>query len=97
MSGRDNWEWNGRRWLAPTRPPPPERPIEEQVRYYAYYGFRVVSQTATTAQMVRPKSFSLTWASLWFVFGLGVGIFFYCFYYMAKRDETLYLQVRPTG
>lgn len=97
MSGRDKWEWNGRRWLAPTRPPPSDRPIEEQIAYYARYGFRVQYQTATTAQLVRPKSFSFVWASLWFIFGFGIGIFFYLFYYMSKQDEMRYLEVRPAA
>ncbi len=56
-------------------------------------GWMLVSQTGTEAQMRKPKQFSFVWAFLWlllFIFGLLV----YLIYYMAKKDELVYLRAQ---
>lgn len=53
-------------------------------------GYRVVSQTDTTAQLVKGKKFSV-WMFLLF-FGI-----FYLPYYWAKRERTLYVSVDEWG
>lgn len=72
-------------------PPRLDIALEDRIQYYVRRGYRVVNRTETTAQLLRPKTFSFVWASFWFIFGLGFGIFFYLFYYLAKQDSTLYL------
>jgi hypothetical protein len=47
-------------------------------------GYHVVSQTETSAQLVKPRKFS----RLGFFLLLGV---FYLPFYLAKRDKTVYL------
>lgn len=56
----------------------------------------MVSQTDTTAQMVKPKRFSAVVAILSF-FLFGIGLLVYIFYYMAKRDSLLFVQVDDFG
>ena len=63
---------------------------------YVRQGYRVVNQTDTTAQLVRPKQFSCLWATLWFLV-FGIGLLIYIFYYMSKKDDILYLIVDEFG
>lgn len=60
------------------------------LNWYVRQGFRVVSQTESSAQLVKPKVFSFVWALLWFLL-LGVGLVVYLLYYAAKKDKTVYL------
>lgn len=59
-------------------------------------GYRVVSETETSAQLVQPKPFSFGWAFIWFLL-LGFGVLVYAFYYMAKTDKAVYLTVAADG
>lgn len=74
--------------------------LEQHIGQLVRHGYRVISRTETTAQLVKPKEFSLLWALLWLgvtlcVFGLGILI--YLFYYLAQKDKTVYLEVDPYG
>ena len=60
--------------------------------YVKEQDYVVVSQMETSAQLVKPKQFSLGWAFLWLMMA-GVGIFVYIFYYIAKSDGAIYLYV----
>ena len=76
--------------------PGADKPLQEHIGWYVRQGYRVVSQTETSAQLVRPKQFSI----MWFLLGLlavGVGAVLYIIYYMMKRDATVYLTVQPDG
>ena len=66
--------------------------LARAIHGYVRAGYLVTEQTATTAQLVRPKRFSCLWATLWLCVFL-VGLLVYVFYYMSKKDETIYLQV----
>ena len=70
--------------------------LDDQVRNYVQGGYRVESRTPTTAQLVRPKKFSFLWALLWFLL-FGIGILVYVAYYLAKSDQTVYLEVDDEG
>ena len=73
--------------------PNAEAPLQEHIGWYVReQGFIVVSQTETSAQLVKPKGFSLMWALLWFLL-LGIGLLVYIFYYVSKKDQTVYLYV----
>ena len=65
-------------------------PLQERVAWYTNQGYRVVSDTPNGVQLVKTKAFSFVWALFWFLF-FGVGVLVYIFYYMAKRDQTVYL------
>jgi len=70
--------------------------LQREINGYLKRGFRVVSQTETTAQLLKPKTFSLLWALLWFLLA-GIGLLVYLIWYWAKRDETVYLEVDDRG
>lgn len=59
-------------------------------------GYRVESRIPTAAQLLRPKKFSFLWALLWFLL-FGIGILIYVAYYLAKSDQTMYLEVDDAG
>ncbi len=70
--------------------------LDKEISKYVKNGYRVVSRSDTTAQLVKPKKFSFIWAMLWLLVA-GVGIFVYLIYYMAKKDSTVYLEVDAQG
>ncbi len=72
-------------------------PLDAEIEKYVSWGFRLISRTETTAQLVKPKTFSYGWAVFWLIFGFGIGIVLYIFYYLGKKDETVYLQVNHSG
>jgi hypothetical protein len=72
------------------------RLLDEAIGGYLRKGFFVRLRTPTTAQLVRPKKFSFISALLWFLL-FGIGILIYLFYYAAKSDEGVYLQVDEYG
>ena len=74
--------------------------LEERIGQLVRHGYRVTSRTETTAQLVKPKEFSLLWALVWLLVTLcvfGLGIIIYLFYYLAQKDQTAYLEVGPHG
>jgi hypothetical protein len=70
--------------------------LDQEVDRYVRAGFRVVSRTPTTAQLVRPKTFNMGCAILGFLFLLA-GLLLYLLYYVSKRDSTVYLTVDELG
>jgi len=74
--------------------------LDDHIAQLVRYGYRVTSRTQTTAQLVKPKEFSLLWALVWLLVTLcvfGLGIMIYLFYYLAQKDQTAYLEVDPYG
>ena len=64
--------------------------LQQAIGEYLRQGYRVLSQTDSTAQLVRPKKFSVVW------FLLTVG--FYLFYHiLVKKERQVYLQVDASG
>lgn len=70
--------------------------LQQQIAQYTRRGFRIVSQTDTTAQLLKPKKFSFLWALLWFLV-FGVGLLVYLIWYWSRKDETAFLEVLSTG
>jgi hypothetical protein len=68
-------------------------PLREQIAHFNQRGFRVVAQTSTTAQMVRPRKFSF----FWFIVSVltCIGPIIYLGWYLAKKEETIYLVGAP--
>jgi LysM repeat protein len=74
--------------------------LERHIRHLVRRGYRVTSRTEVTAQLVKPKEFSLLWALIWLGVTLcvcGLGILFYLLYYLVQKDKTIYLEVDPYG
>ena len=92
---------------APTAaavPPPPKYTLEERratlnkgIEKYVRGGFRVESQTDTTAQLVKPKRVSCLWVTIMLILSLLlVGLILlllYFIWYIVQKDEQVYLQV----
>ena len=70
--------------------------LEQNIAQYVRQGYRVMSRTEKSAQLMRPKEFSFFAALLWFLV-FGVGLLIYIFYYLAKSDNVVYLRVTPSG
>ena len=70
--------------------------LDKMVRNYVQDGFRVVSQTNTTAQLLKPKKFGFLIALLSLLL-FGIGFIIYLLYYMAKKDKTVYIEVDEFG
>ncbi len=62
------------------------------IAYYVSKGYRVISQTETSAQLVKPKKFSLFWGVLLFLVFI-VPFVIYLLSYLAKKDQSIYLQI----
>lgn len=70
--------------------------LQREIASYVKNGFIVVSQTDTTAQLIKHKKFSFLWAVLWFLV-FGIGLIVYLIWYAAKRDTTVYVTVDESG
>lgn len=70
--------------------------LDRVIAAYSQRGYRIVARTATSAQLARPKPFSCVWAFIWFLL-LGFGLLIYLFYYLAKRDDLIWLEVDEVG
>ena len=71
--------------------------LQREIAQYAGQGYVIVSQMGYSAQLRKPKKFSLLWSIFWLIFGLGIGFVIYILYYLAKRDELIYVEVMPSG
>lgn len=70
--------------------------LDAEIMRWVTGGYRLQTRTATTAQLVRPKTFSVALALLGlllFVFGLVA----YLLWYVAQSDESVYLAVGEDG
>jgi hypothetical protein len=69
--------------------------LQREIHKYLRRGYRVISQTDTTAQLVKPKEFSC----LWFLINmlLLIGWIFYLAWYWSKRDTQVYIEVDING
>ena len=70
--------------------------LQREIAKYARKGFQVVSQTDTTAQLIKPKSFSCLLAVLLLLIVL-LPLVIYLIYYASKIDEAVYLEVDARG
>jgi len=70
--------------------------LQEEINRLVHKGYRVLSQTDRSAQLVKPKKFSFWWALVWFLV-FGVGLVVYLIYYAGKKDPQVYLTVDAGG
>jgi len=71
--------------------------LQGEINAYLGQGYRVISQTDTTAQLIRPKQFSCLLASFFLIFTLGLILILYLFYYLSQKDQALYIEVGVDG
>lgn len=70
--------------------------LDQEITRYVRKGYRVLSQTDTSAQLVRPKRFNLLLAVLLLVL-MVLPFIVYLLMYLAARDTTVYLSVDAQG
>lgn len=64
--------------------------LQQEIARYVKQGYRIQFQTETTAQLVKPKSFSILGAILG-------AVILYGLYYLSKRDRIVYLEIDARG
>ena len=75
-----------------------ESPLQQEVDEYVSRGYYLLSQTNTSAQLIRKKRFSAKWATFWFIIGLGIGLLIYSVVFMAApTEESVYLLLDAAG
>ncbi|MGA2821658.1 MAG: hypothetical protein ABSF61_13540 [Anaerolineales bacterium] len=70
--------------------------LQKEIGRYIRKGFRVVSQTDTSAQLVKPKRFSLLWAIIWLILAV-LPFILYLLWYWSRKDQVVYLTVDTQG
>ena len=70
--------------------------LNEAIAHFTAQGFRVVTKSQTSAQLMRPKQFSWLAAILSLLL-LGIGFLIYRVYYLGQKDETIFLEVTSDG
>lgn len=69
--------------------------LQQRIAWYISQGFRVISQTTTTAQLVKPKTLSCLWVIL---FGITIiGLIVYVVVYLMSKDKQVYIEIDPAG
>jgi hypothetical protein len=71
-------------------------PLRQEIDRLVGDGYMVVSETETSAQLLKKKQFAVGWAIFWFLM-LGFGLLLYIIYYLSKKDSTVYLMVAGDG
>jgi zinc-ribbon domain len=71
--------------------------LQAELRRYTRKGYRVVAQTDTTAQLVKPKTFSCLIAGVLLVFTFGTFLVLYLIWYLARKDKQVYLEIDEGG
>jgi ABC-type Fe3+ transport system permease subunit len=74
----------------------PEAILQAEINLYVQMGFGVTSQTTRSAQLVKPKKFSIMWAIVWFTLAI-FPLLIYLLYYGFKWDHRVYLTVDEEG
>lgn len=74
----------------------PSAILQASIARYAGDGYRVIIQTAGSAQLVKPKRFSLL-AFLLLTLMLGFPGLIYILYFWRKKDRTVYLWADENG
>lgn len=70
--------------------------LEQEIQSYVRKGYRVMSQTDTSAQLIKPKKFNLLIAIILLICFV-LPFIIYLLIYMAARDKTVYITVDAQG
>lgn len=74
--------------------------LGQEIQSYIKQGYRVVSQTSTTAQLVKPKRLDCGVAVLVLLLSiitLGIVFILYLIWYVAQKDQQVYIDVNEYG
>ena len=74
----------------------PEAILQTEINRYVQMGYVVTSQTARSAQLVKPKKVSIVWAIIWFTLAI-LPFFVYLLYHTFKWEHRVHLTVDEEG
>jgi len=75
-----------------------QNPLQHKVDHYVSRGYHLLSQTDTSAQLIRKKQYQLSKAAFWLIAGLGIGLLVYTAAYVAAPvEESVYLLMDAAG
>lgn len=80
--------------------PDPTATLQSEILRYVSRGYQVISQTDSTAQLVKPKHVSCLIVLLLLVlspFTVGITLILLILYYFTLHDEQMYLMLAPDG
>jgi hypothetical protein len=70
--------------------------LNKSIVKYLHEEYRVLSQTDTSAQLVKPKHFNLLFAII-FLFLWVLPLIIYVLYFVSKKDKLVYISVNDSG
>lgn len=70
--------------------------LQRAIAGYLNSGYRVIAQTDTTAQLLKPKKFSCLIAILSVLLLIG-WLFYLLYYWFIEKDKQVYLEVDARG
>lgn len=70
--------------------------LMREITFYVRRGYRVMSQTDTSAQLVKPREFSCLIATIALLLAFFPFVV-YILYYMSQRDQVVFIEVDPYG
>lgn len=70
--------------------------LDKEVQSYVKQGYRVLSQTPTSAQLVKPKKFSFLVFIILLIL-MVLPALLYVLWFAVKKDESVYLTVDDRG
>ena len=70
--------------------------LQEVIGEYLRQGYRVLSQTDVTAQLIKPKQFGILWFILWVLTG-ALWVFYLIYHFAIKQEAKVYIQVDTYG
>lgn len=74
-----------------------EQRLQQRVNELVGQQYRVISQTPTTAQLVKPKRFSFLWFALWLVLMVAPALVYVLYHLFLKRERQVYLSLNADG
>jgi hypothetical protein len=70
--------------------------LEQEITKHFKKGYQLQSRGDNYVQMIKPKEFSVIWASV-FTLMCGVGFFLYLASYMGQKDSVVYIRIDEKG
>jgi hypothetical protein len=71
------------------------RQLQHEIRRYVAEGYRVLSQSDSSAQLVKPKKFRFGLALV--LLFTAIGFLVYLIWFLSRRERAVYIEVSPSG
>ncbi|MGI9666397.1 MAG: hypothetical protein ACR2N2_04740 [Acidimicrobiia bacterium] len=71
--------------------------LQNEIAKAVSAGWEVTTQTDTSASLTRKQNFSWGFFVLWFILFFIIGGIIYWIYWMAKKPESMFIEMTPSG